>query len=172
MLKDLFNEENLYGLNAVLKDIRDGVPAAVFGVDFNKKCALLAAYDKPFIFIVNNPEVAKKAVKEINALSGGLAAYLPPKGDMLLFKPVFDKENLFLRLSALDDIKSRGLSVVTTMEALLQPLPINLPRVVFKKGEEYPLETAVKNLVYTGYRRVETVENKGEFSLRGDLMEI
>ena len=172
MLKDLFNEENLYGLNAVLKDIRDGVPAAVFGVDFNKKCALLAAYDKPFIFIVNNPEVAKKAVKEINALSGGGAAYLPPKGDMLLFKPVFDKENLFLRLSALDDIKSRGLSVVTTMEALLQPLPLNLPRVVFKKGEEYPLETAVKNLVYTGYRRVETVENKGEFSLRGDLMEI
>ena len=89
MLKDLFNEENLSGLNAVLNDIRDGVPAAVFGVDFNKKCALLAAYKKPFIFIVNNPEVAKKAVKEINALTGGVAAYLPPKGDMLLFKPVF-----------------------------------------------------------------------------------
>ena len=172
MIIDYLNEENLGGVNAVLKDVRDGVPAAVFGVDFNKKCALLAAYNRPFVFVVNNPEVAKKAVKEINALTGGGAVYLPPKGDMLLYKPVFDKENLFLRLSALNEIKNRGKSVVTTIEALLQPFPLVLPRVTFKKGEEYPLDNVVKDLVTAGYKRTQTVENKGEFSLHGDLVEI
>lgn len=172
MIKDYFNEKNLDGLNALINDIRDGVPAAIFGVDLNRKCALLAAYNKPFIFVVNNPETAKKATKEINALTSGGAVYLPPKGDMLLYKPVFDKENLFLRLSALDDIKYRGLSVVTTIEALLQLFPLKLPRVELKKDSEYPLEEVVKDLIFIGYKRIETVENKGEFSLRGDLMEI
>ncbi|MBR6778625.1 MAG: transcription-repair coupling factor [Clostridia bacterium] len=40
------------------------------------------------------------------------------------------------------------------------------------KGQEYSLEEIEKSLINTGYKKVETVSSKGEFSRRGDIIDI
>jgi len=88
-----------------------------------------------------------------------------------------DKEVLATRFQTLADILSQQARViVTTPNALMQYI---IPPQVFLKqclqlmqGELYPREQLIEQLVRMGFARVEMVEEKGEFSLRGEILDI
>jgi transcription-repair coupling factor (superfamily II helicase) len=66
--------------------------------------------------------------------------------------------------------------ILTTMQALLQPVPARTElaeqRRVFRSGDEIRLEELVKWLVEHGLTRRETVELPGEFSRRGGILDV
>ncbi|PRZ41946.1 transcription-repair coupling factor [Antricoccus suffuscus] len=65
--------------------------------------------------------------------------------------------------------------VVTPIRSMLQPIisglgdvsPVNL-----KAGDTIPLDDIVRALVATGYSRVEMVEKRGEFAVRGGIVDV
>lgn len=56
--------------------------------------------------------------------------------------------------------------------ALFQKLPQKIKCCKFEVGKEYPFEKLSSNLTNLGYRKVEMVSSEGEFSIRGDIVDI
>lgn len=173
MLNKYLQAENL-GENFVslYENVRNGIPAAVFGVQSAEKYHLAAMLDLPVLYIARDGLVAKNAARELRALSGKKVVYLPAKDDVLLYNKSFNKENYYERISALYRI-SRGADIVTcTFESLLQLMPDKIESVELKKGEEYDLSALGEKLVKMGYTRVDEADGKGRFSVRGDIVHI
>ncbi len=65
--------------------------------------------------------------------------------------------------------------VVAPVRALLQPLVKglgDLAPVALKAGDEMPLETAVEALAAAAYTRTDLVERRGEFAVRGGILDV
>ncbi len=173
MLKKFLCSERYGGeYNQIISSVCGGIPTAVFGVAFAEKCRLVSSFDQPVLFIVRDIITAKKAVSEINQLSGEKAVLLYPKDDTLLYKSAFDKENLYKRLTALYNLQNGSKITVTTFEALMQLFPRKIDYLTFEKGCDYDLTSLPERLVKLGYKRREECEAQGDFSLRGDTLTI
>ncbi len=173
MLKDIISSKDYGGsYNSIKDNVRSGVPTAVFGVSFAEKCAVISALDCPTLLIVRDGTQAIQFVNEITAISGEKVVYLPPKDDLLLYKSTFNKDSMFKRITALYEISKGVKTVVTTFDALLGFFPKTIDGLTLKSGEEYDLYGLVERLVKLGYTRVDFSEKKGDFSLRGDILEV
>ena len=64
--------------------------------------------------------------------------------------------------------------IVTQVRALLQPVIVmkDRPSLYLEVGDSYPLEKIVHQLVSMAYRRVDLVERRGDFAVRGGLIDI
>ncbi len=173
MLKSLLKPNTNVGeINLIQKYFRSGLPTAVFGVSEPQKCAVISCLDIPVIVIVRDGVTAEKMAKLISQISGEEAVYLPAKNDVLLFKTAFNKESLYKRISALYKMSCGAKKIITTFEALTQLFPKNINSLTICKNDECDLQLTVKTLVDLGYKKVDFSENKGTFSVRGDILEI
>ncbi|MGN0818844.1 MAG: transcription-repair coupling factor [Christensenellaceae bacterium] len=154
------------------ENARSQIPTAVFGVSNSFKYFLAPLLFDRFIYIVKDALSAKKAMEEMGALTGKKVVYLPAKDDVLLYNKSINKENAYQRLNALYEISNGAEIVVATMESLIQLVPEKIDAVTLKVANDYPLDTVLTKLVNMGYSRKEFVENKGDFALRGDILEI
>ncbi len=173
MLKDYLKPENLGNeLAEIGRDIRGGIPSAVFGVNFAEKCLIASSVGLPVLYIVKDGLYGAKIAEELTALSGERAVYLPAKDDVLLYKSAFDRTSLFARLNALYAIKNGAKFIVTTFQSLLQLFPRDIPTIKIRKNEVYDVGGIVNKLVKFGYRREEFADDRATFALRGDILEI
>lgn len=173
MLKDYLTPENLGGeLAEIGRNIRGGIPSAVFGVNFAEKCLIASSVGLPVLYIVKDGLYGAKIAEELTALSGERTVYLPAKDDVLLYKSAFDRTSLFARLNALYEIKNGARFVVTTFQSLLQLFPRDIPTIKIRKNEVYDIGGIVNKLVKFGYRREEFADDRATFALRGDILEI
>lgn len=153
-------------------DTRSGSSTAVFGVSKPLAVYLSSLIDGKVLIICKDIVTAKSVYEELYAYTGEESVYLPPKDDVLLYKKFFNKESLFARITAIDKINRGVRFVVTAPEALMQPFPLKLPKIKLSVAGEIPLDELISTLVEAGYKRTEFSENKGEFSLRGDIFEV
>lgn len=151
--------------------VRQGIPLAVFGVTDAFKKYLVSVIDKPVLYVVNDVVSANKSAQAIKEFSGKKVVVLPPKDELLLPKRAFSRDSTYARITAISEIQSADV-VVATAESLMQTLPSSIESIVFKKNEEVVLSEAVGRLTQLGYVRVESVEGKGSFALRGDILDI
>ncbi len=165
----LNNDQEIKNLETYTRSL---IPTAVFGVSDPLKFALSAHLFDKAIYICKDSVKAQRAQEELQALTGKACVYLPPKDDVLLFKRAFNKESTYKRLSALYEIEKGASFITCTFESLLQLFPKKVEERTYKISNEYPLGTVLKDLTKLGYSRVEFVENKGEFSLRGDILDV
>ncbi len=173
MLIQLLKTEKFSGIyNKIVSDTRIGIPNAVFGVGFSEKCRIISSLDCPTLFIVRDNISAQKTVEQINGFIKDKAVFLPAKDDVLLFKNAFNKDSLYKRLTALHKIKKGYNVVVATIESLIQLFPKNVEFLTFEKSGEYDLYNCIERLIKLGYKRVDFCENRGSFSVRGDILEI
>ena len=129
---------------------------------------------------MENEDSARNLVQDLRVV-------LPNQAQSLFF-PAYDRlENELLppgamtvyeRLLCLKALTNPSpcLSFITTREALDQP---TLPKERFlqlsvdlKKGQEYDWDRLLGNLAMLGYSRVDMVASRGEFSVRGDIIDI
>ncbi len=150
---------------------RRGIPSAVFGVSDSFKHFLATVIEDKVLYVVKDMISAYSAVKELNEFSDSLSVYIPPKDEILSKKLAFSKENSFNRISAISKIE-RSKFIVVTVDSLMQLFPRKLTSLTFEKEKDYQVSTIVKSLISLGYKRVENVESKGSFSVRGDLLDI
>ena len=132
--------------------------------------------EKPICIITYNEMQAKKIVKDLAFF--GEKVKLFPKRDVISFDYVAEsKDTLFKRISVLNKlVKKDKKIIVTTIEAAMQKMITkeNLYKNVMtlKVGDTFDLEELKEKLVLLGYERYDLIEGKGQFSVRGGIVDI
>ena len=149
--------------------------------------AAMAAHGKPVVMIVASSREAEETVGALRSWYGGdpddiaqLEAWetlpherLSPRADT-----VASRMAVFRRLShpsARNPMFGPIRILVMPVRSLIQPVVAGLGDVeplVFASGEELPLDQAAARLVENAYTRVELVMNRGEFAVRGGILDV
>ena len=167
----LLLKEKQNSIKEFCSNVRQGIPSAIFGVNDSFKNYLVSVLDLPVLYVVKDFITAEKTVKQIEEFSNKKAIFLPASDELLLANKAFSKDRLYQRICALDKLDDADVLVVTP-ETLIQSLPKSIDSFTLKVGDTLQIENVVKDLILFGYTRVESVESKGTFSLRGDLLDI
>ena len=156
-------------------------PISISGLTDVGMVELLSAinqYNKKPILLITYNEIQAKQILEIIENFEKEKAVLFPKKEIVTYDFVAESKDLpYERIETLNKIKDkRNLIVVTTIEALMQKLPpkeILFKNILeFKVGDIYNLEELKKTLVNLGYSRCEFIEGRGQFSVRGGIVDI
>lgn len=155
-------------------------PIAISGltdVGMSEILAGLYAFSKKSMLLVTYNEIqAKKIVEDLQCFLDNIVFF--PKKEIVSYDYIAESKDLpYERMEALTKIQENKTSiVVTTIEALLQKLPS--PETLFhniihcKVGSVYSLDEMKHKLVSMGYIRYDLIEGKGQFSIRGDILDI
>ncbi len=156
-------------------------PISISGLTDVGMVELLSAinqYNKKPILLITYNEIQAKQILEIIENFEKEKAVLFPKKEIVTYDFVAESKDLpYERIETLNKIKDKkNLIVVTTIEALMQKLPpkeILFKNILeFKVGGIYNLDELKKTLVNLGYSRCEFIEGRGQFSVRGGIVDI
>ncbi len=173
MKDSFFTFKNLGGNYPALgNELRLGTPTAVFGVSDAHKYLLACLSEYKVLYIAADAISAGKAYASVSALSGKNCVLLPAKDEVILYKDALSKDALYRRLSAVDGMLNGADITVCDAEALMQLFPSSTDRISLKTGGEYDYSSLPKKLVQMGYTREYSVESKGAFAVRGDILDV
>ncbi|HBN13049.1 MAG TPA: transcription-repair coupling factor, partial [Clostridiales bacterium] len=173
MNKDFFTFKNLGGeYSALANDLRQGTPTGVFGVTEPHKYLLASLSPYKTLYITPDYLSAEKAYKSISVFSGKKCVLLPAKDEVILYKDALSKDVLFRRLTAVHGILSGAEIIVCPVEAAMQLFPEKIRTLSFAVDEEYDYRALPAELVSMGYTREYSVESRGAFAVRGDILDI
>ncbi len=162
------------GVNSVtefIDCIRQGENLAVFGVNESFKNYLVSKIDKKVLFIVKDLLTAKNYQNLLNEMCNKNVVLLPAKDEVLVPSMAFSKDTYYERVVALSKLNKADI-FITTSESVLQPCVSVIEDVTLKKGQSIAIESLIEKLVELGYTRCESVESKGYFSIRGDIVDV
>ena len=131
---------------------------------------------QPICILTYNEIQAKKLYEDLKYFTDKVVLF--PKKEIVTYDYVAESKELpYKRIEALNEIKSkRNLIIITTIEAAMQKLPskksLYKNELNLKIGESYSLEEIKKNLVMLGYTRCDLIEGRGQFSIRGGILDI
>ena len=139
--------------------------------------ASINEYAKKPVAIITYNEIQAKWIIENLQFFTDKAIYFPKK-DIVTYDYVAESKDLpYARIEALNKLNSkRNYIFVTTIEAAMQKLPAkellykNILK--FKVGEVHSLDQIKQDLVNLGYTRCDLIEGRGQFSLRGGILDI
>ena len=132
--------------------------------------------DKPICIITYNEMQAKKIKQDFNFFEDHVRFF--PKRDVISFDYIAEsKDVLHDRISTLNDVIGNKIPVIiTTIEAVMQKM---IPKdalykniITLKTGDEISLDKLKNILVSLGYERYDLIEGKGQFSIRGGIIDI
>ncbi len=138
--------------------------------------ALAAGEGKKTLLVMDNDLKASRAAEDIRQLTGGECAFLPG-GEIDLTRAAGSLENSWRRLEALTAVTADSVSVLCTgAEAMAQrmgrPEPFRKACVTLKAGDVFSPASLAMRLSGMGYERVGMVEGKGQFALRGAILDV
>ncbi len=131
---------------------------------------------KPICIVTYNEIQAKKIYQDIQYFTDNVVLF--PKKEIVTYDYIAESKELpYQRIEAFNQIKSRkNLMVVTTIEAITQKLPkkemLYANELNFKIGETYSLDEIKQKLIQLGYVRYDLIEGRGQFSIRGGILDI
>lgn len=131
---------------------------------------------KPICMVTYNEIQAKKLYQDIQYFTDNVVLF--PKKEIVTYDYIAESKELpYQRIEAFNQIKSRkNLIVVTTIEAITQKLPkkemLYANELNFKIGETYSLDEIKQKLIQLGYVRYDLIEGRGQFSIRGGIVDI
>ena len=132
--------------------------------------------EEPICIITYNELQAKKIIKDLKYFEEEVE-FLPKKEIFAYDYLVESKDNLFDRIEVLNNIiNKKSKIIVTTIEAVMQPMiskdVLYKNLLNLKVGQEFNLEELKQILVNLGYERYDVIEGKGQFSIRGGIVDV
>ena len=131
---------------------------------------------KPICLITYNEIQAKKLYEDIKYFTENVVLF--PKKEIVTYDYIAESKELpYQRIEALNQIKAKkNLIVITTIEAIMQKLPsqklLYANELSLEVGKSYSLEEIKQKLVKLGYVRYDLIEGRGQFSVRGGIVDI
>ena len=131
---------------------------------------------KPICIVTYNEIQAKKIEENLKYFTDKVVLF--PKKEIVTYDYIAESKDIpYERIDALNKIVSKkNLIVITTIEAVMQKLPLKETlyknKLDFKIGDTYNLEEIKQKLVKLGYTRYDLIEGKGQFSIRGGIVDI
>lgn len=140
--------------------------------------AIYKTADRPVVVITHNNYQAQKVYEDLIELLGEEEVFYLPSDEILLTDvTAVSPEIAALRIGVLNQIVrlGRGL-IVTSVAGVRRFLPTREEwlehQLLLRVGIENPTQDILETLVRFGYERVSQVERKGEFSIRGGIIDI
>lgn len=181
----------LKGLMQPLKDSREfkeiinaiekhKYPIGIFGLSESARSYLIDGVyeelDKPFLILTHNDVEAKNIFEDLNLYLPNVY-YFPTKEVVFYNIDAISGDLRWERLKVLREMSKKGKKIiVASIESLAQKyIPFELYKKYtfkFKVGDTINLEDLNEKLIQCGYERMDVVEAKGQFSLRGGIMDI
>ena len=171
---DIFNKisDNIKQRNVALsfKDIMD-IEKAFYVYSLTKKSS------ENSLVVCSNVLTANKMIQDLKFFSDIEIMYFPAKPIVYYDFEAQSKEIQNDRMYALSKIDEKGKKIiVTTIDALMLPM---MPKksnsnttILLKKDEEINFTKLAQELVSLGYEKAESVEGKGQFALRGGIVDV
>lgn len=131
---------------------------------------------RPILIITYNEIQAQKILNDIKYFSDKV--YYLPKKEIVTYDYVAESKDLpYERIETLNKMQEMKTGIViTTIEAVLQKMiskkSLYKNTLKFKVGESASLETIKQKLVELGYVRCDLIEGRGQFSVRGGIVDI
>ncbi len=131
---------------------------------------------KPICILTYNEIQAKKIYEDIKYFTDKVVFF--PKKEVVTYDYIAESKDIpYKRIEALNKIATKkNLVVITTIETATQKLPqkdvLYKNKLHFKTGENYNLEELKQKLVSLGYSRYDLIEGRGQFSVRGGIVDI
>lgn len=155
-------------------------PVAISGltdVGLVQMASAINAFGKiPICIITYNEIQAKKIYEDIKYFTDKVALFL--KKEIVTYDYIAESKDLpYERIETLNTIfTKKNMIIVTTIEALMQKLPkkesLYKNTIEFKIGKNYNLEEIKQKLIKLGYSRYDLIEGRGQFSIRGGILDI
>jgi transcription-repair coupling factor (superfamily II helicase) len=138
-----------------------------------------AGRGRPWLIVTPSADEADEIAAELDVFAPGCVRSFPPWESLFLKDEVPDAEVFRQRLALLEDLRAEAVAerfVVASVQALLQPVPspdvLEQSRVRLELRGRYPPQELAALFLARGCRATSLVENPGEFSLRGDVLDV
>lgn len=178
LMEPLINSKEFSDIKVCIE--RGNGPIEVSGLSESAKAYLIngiyEGFDKPVVVITSSDMEAKNIYEDLNLYTTNVA-YFPVKDVVFYNIDAISGDLRWARLKVIKDIIDKNKNiVVTSIEAFAscytpRELLIN-NRLSLNVGEDVNFKDIANVLVAGGYERVDMVEGKGEFSLRGGLLDV
>ncbi len=168
-------------------------PVAISGLTDVEKTYMISAImqneKSPICLLTYNEIQAQKLCKDLKSM-GQKVLYFP-KREIATYDYIAESKDLpYERIAVLNQMilakeeqqstagqeEKRIPLIVTTIEAAMQKMitkqELYQNKVDFKVGKTYVLEKLKETLVALGYERNNLIENKGQFSIRGGIVDV
>ena len=166
------------------KQINKTGPIAISGlVDVEKLHVLAGIFNetkRPMVLVTYNEIQARKLYQDLKKLIK--QTYFFPKKEITSYDYVAQsKEIEYKRIDVLNKMylakqQKEPIIIVTTIEAVMQKMiakdTLYQNVIDFEVGKTYLLDGIKEKLVGLGYERSDLIENKGQFSIRGGIVDV
>ena len=166
------------------KQISKTGPIAISGLVDVEKLHVLAGIlnetKRPMVLVTYNEIQARKLYQDLKKLIK--QTYFFPKKEITSYDYVAQsKEIEYKRIDVLNKMylakqQKEPIIIVTTIEAVMQKMiakdTLYQNVIDFKVGKTYLLDEIKEKLVGLGYERSDLIENKGQFSIRGGIVDV
>lgn len=177
MLPEVFKAQYYDAFRELKEAVDENRSPVVFYTAENAKYHLASVLERTVLFVVQDTVEARRAKEMLEAYTDGEVYLFPEREDTL--RPLrsvvsWTREERLRAMTAL--LTGEAAAVVATAEAVLQFLPKKELFGSFiktvKKGEEIDRDAFVALLAGAGFSRKDAVSAKGEFTVRGDRLEL
>ncbi|MGN1269427.1 MAG: transcription-repair coupling factor [Clostridia bacterium] len=159
-------------------------PIAVSGLTDVEKMHILAGISnsnkQSIILLTYNEIQARKLLQDLKKFTSNV--YYFPKREIVAYDYIAQsKEIEYKRIDVLNKMflaqkQKQQIVVVTTIEAIMQKMiskeELYQNIINFEIGKTYLLDNIKEKLINLGYERSDLIENKGQFSIRGGIVDV
>ena len=178
LIKELLKSKKF---NSYIEEIKNKVsPVILTGLTDVAKTYFTYATSKlikqPIFIITYNEIQARRLLKDIQTFNSN--AIFIPKKEIVTYDYIAESKELpYERIEALNKIQENNAEVViTTIEAIMQPMiskeVLYKDTIYFKIGASFDIEQLKQKLINLGYERAELIEGRGQFTVRGGIVDI
>ncbi|MGB9679036.1 MAG: transcription-repair coupling factor [Thermoanaerobacteraceae bacterium] len=180
----MFTEQikRLREVQGIIEKVSRGeTPILAYGLTESQKAHItnhiMNVFNKTVLFVTYDNVEARIIYEDLSSFTKGNAYLFPPR-EALFYKIDAASQNITSeRLNVITKIidgKPHG--IVVSADAVCGKLiPLELYKKYYfeyKVNDRILLDDFIKNLIVMGYERVESVEGKGQFSIRGGIIDI
>ena len=174
----MLEEIQIPGLDE-LTGLKAGKTVALSGVNATLAAVIAcgaARAGKKTLLVMENDLKAARAADDVRQITGDDGAFLPG-GEIDLTRAVGSQESSWRRLEALTAVTAGDVRVLCTgAEAMAlrmaRPGPFRKACMTLKAGDVIAPSALCARLARMGYDRVGMVEGKGQFALRGSILDV
>lgn len=161
---------------SLIKDLKSNKNCSCFGLNFNEISFLMKMIDNQKILVVTSPAEAFKYSSQLESL-GLKTMVLLNKLENYTFSIFEETENMQNLTLSLFKLLTKQINVLIVLDKVLIQKVINPSKfskliLTLKCDEEIDFEDFKNELFSSGYKRVEVIAKKGEFSVRGDILSV
>ncbi|WP_200791887.1 transcription-repair coupling factor [Caloranaerobacter azorensis] len=128
------------------------------------------------LIVTYNELRAKKIVEDLKLFSSKGVELFPQREVVFYNVDAYSHGILYQRLRVIDKlIEGKPIIVVASIESIMDKVfnkeILSKYKAVLRYGDKIDLEELIKNLNILGYERVDMIEGKGQFSIRGGIVD-